>query len=136
MIERRLARRLKEDAARYPGTPVTGPRQCGETTLVKAVFGRFVVSELYKSFMHRGEQPRLCFWRDAAGHEIDAIIDMGAELIPVEIKSAQTVASDFFDNLGYWRNLTGNEDARSTLIYGGDRAFKRSGVFVYPWYVL
>jgi len=76
MIERTLARRLKEGAARYPGTPVTGPRRSGKTTLVKAVFGRFVVSELYTSFMHRGEQPRLHSWRDAARHDIDAIIDI------------------------------------------------------------
>lgn len=101
-----------------------------------ALFESFVVSELYKNFVHRGEPSRLYFWRDAAGHEIDIVVDLGTEVIPVEVKSAQTVASDFFDNLGYWRNLTGEKDARSALIYGGDQAFKRSGVSTYPWYVL
>lgn len=101
-----------------------------------AVFESFVVAELYKNYLHRGEQPRLYFWRDAAGHEIDVIIEKGDGLIPVEIKSAQTVASDFLDNLAYWRDLPGNEEDRAALIYGGDKAFKRSGVSVYPWFVL
>ena len=68
-----------------------------------AVFESFVVSEFHKNFTHRGEQPGIHFWRDAAGHEVDIIIDMGDRLIPVETKSAQTVASDFFDGLAYWR---------------------------------
>jgi len=101
-----------------------------------AVFEAFVVSELYKDFVHHGEQPRLYFWRDAGGHEIDVVIDMGNRLIPVETKSAQTVASDFFDNLLYWRNVSGDENAPAALVYGGDRSFKRSGVIVYPWYML
>ena len=101
-----------------------------------AVFESFVLSELYKNFMHRGEQPRLYFWRDAAGHEVDLLVERGAELVPVEIKSAQTVASDFFNNLGYWRDLTGLEEGPSALVYGGDQAFRRSGVCVYPWHVL
>ncbi|MBI2932402.1 MAG: ATP-binding protein [Planctomycetes bacterium] len=101
-----------------------------------AVFENFVVSELYKNYLHRGERPRLHFWRDVAGHEIDVIDDRGTELAAVEAKSAQTVAPDFFDNLVYWQGLPGNKDAPLALIYGGDQAFKRSGVCTYPWYVL
>jgi len=69
-----------------------------------AVFESFVVAEFYKNFMHRGEQPRLYFWRDVKGHEVDVIIDLADPMIPVETKSGQTVASDFFDNLEYWRS--------------------------------
>jgi len=101
-----------------------------------AVFESFVVSEFTKSFMHQGEQPRLNFWRDAAGHEVDIVVDRGAELVPAEIKSAQTVASGFFDGLAYWRKLSGDEAVPCALVYGGDRAFRRSGACVYPWHVL
>lgn len=38
MIERTLAQRLKGLATQYPVVTVTGPRQSGKTTLVKAVF--------------------------------------------------------------------------------------------------
>jgi len=101
-----------------------------------AVFESFVVSEMYKNFMHRGEQPNLYFWRDASGHEVDIILDLGPELTPVETKSGQTIASDFFDNLIYWREISGHKTARAALIYGGELSFKRSGVVVYPWFVL
>ncbi|MFH1069596.1 MAG: ATP-binding protein [Candidatus Glassbacteria bacterium] len=101
-----------------------------------AVFESFVVSELYKNFMNRGEQPQLYFWRDAAGHEIDLIIENGTRLIPVEIKSAQTVASDFFDMLAYWRMVSCEPDTPAVLIYGGDQSLRRSGVLVRPWFAL
>ncbi len=101
-----------------------------------AIFESFVISDLAKNFMHRGEQPRLNFWRDAAGHEVDVVLEVGGELTPVEIKSGQTVAPGFFDNLSYWRKLTGGEAGPSALITGGERAFRRTGTVVYPWYVL
>ena len=115
---------------------IHGPEELFHRAERGAIFESFVVSEFYKNFMHRGEQPRLHFWRDVAGHEVDTVIDRGAELIPVEIKSAQTVASGFLDNLAYWRKLTGDETGPSALVYGGDQAFTRSGTSVYPWYVL
>ncbi|WP_025322962.1 ATP-binding protein [Deferrisoma camini] len=99
-----------------------------------AVFESFVVSELLKAFLHRGEQPSLYYWRDAAGHEVDILVDLGAHRIPVEIKSGQTVTPEFFANLRYWRNLSGDPDGPAALFYGGDRAFRRSGVVVLPWF--
>ena len=101
-----------------------------------AIFESFVISELYKNFLNRGEIPSLYFWRDSGGHEVDALIDTGKRLVPVEIKSAQTVASDFFDGLKYWRELTGERQGPAALVYGGDRLFRQSGVVVYPWFVL
>ncbi len=40
MIRRTLARRLRQQAAAYPVVAVTGPRQSGKTTLVRACFPR------------------------------------------------------------------------------------------------
>jgi len=101
-----------------------------------AIFESYVVAELYKNFTHRGEQPSLFFWRDAAGHEVDILIDQGNSLIPLEVKSGQTVASDFFDNLRYWLHLSGKQSAPAALVYGGEQSSKRSGSVVYPWFAL
>jgi len=101
-----------------------------------AIFETFVVSELYKNFLNKGEQPRLYYWREAGGHEVDIIIEFGNKIIPVETKSAQTIAADFFNNLTYWKDISGNESGQAALIYGGDESFKRSGVVVYPWFSL
>jgi predicted AAA+ superfamily ATPase len=115
---------------------VRSPQELYHRSERGAIFESFVVSELYKNFLHRGEQPNLYFWRDSAGHEIDVVIDMGRSLIPVEIKSAQTVASDFFNGLKYWRQVSGNSKCPAALVYGGDQSYRRSGVSVYPWFVL
>jgi len=115
---------------------VRTPQELFQRSERGAVFESFVLSELYKNFLHRGEQPGLYFWRDASGHEVDIVIDTGEELIPIEIKSAQTVASDFFNNLKYFQGLTGDESSPASLVYGGSDAFRRSGMAVYPWYFL
>jgi hypothetical protein len=99
-----------------------------------SIFESYVISELYKYFCHAGQMPPLYFWRDAAGHEIDVLIDRGEEQIPIEIKSAKTVASDFFDHLNYWQKLTGQPESPAFLVYGGDQSMHRRGVEVLPWF--
>ena len=101
-----------------------------------AIFESFVLSELHKNFVHRGEEPALYFWRDSGGHEVDLVIDLGARLIGLEIKSAETIASDFFDGLKRWRELTGQPDGPAALVYAGDRTFRQHRVALYPWYAL
>lgn len=99
------------------------------------IFESFVVSEIVKNFENRGEPPRLHFWRDSQGHEVDVLVEAERRLLPIEIKSGQTVAKDFFDGLRYWRELT-TATERGVLLFGGDRAFQREGVNVIPWFAL
>ena len=98
-----------------------------------AIFESFVVSELLKNSLHHGQEPDLYFWRDATGHEIDVLVERGQELVAVEIKSAQTVAEDFFSGIDFWRKLVGDAEAPAALVYGGDRSFRRRGVTVISW---
>jgi uncharacterized protein len=98
-----------------------------------AVFETFVVSELLKAYAHRGEDPALWYWRDAAGHEMDILVDLGDRQVPVEVKSGATVAGDFLDALRYWRGLAGDAAAPAALVYGGDTSFTREGVAVRSW---
>lgn len=55
-----------------------------------ALFENAVFAELYRTFVHHGEQPRLFFWRTAAGHEVDFILDLGHTLVPIEVKLTAT----------------------------------------------
>jgi hypothetical protein len=98
-----------------------------------AVFETFVVAELLKNQLHRGEEPDLYFWRDAAGHEIDVLVERGTGQVPIEVKSSETVAEDFFSGIDYWRKLLGDPDAPAALVYGGERSFRRRGVSVHSW---
>ena len=98
-----------------------------------AIFETFVLSELLKSTLNRGDEPGLYFWRDSTGHEIDILVEDGDELTAVEVKSGETVSSDFFSGLRYWRGLVGDPRAPAALVYGGDRSFTREGVAVVRW---
>jgi hypothetical protein len=91
------------------------------------------VSELLKAYHHTGAEPDLYFWRDSAGNEVDMLIDLGAEQVPVEAKSGETVAADFLDSLRYWRSLVRDAKAPGALVYGGDRSFMRDGFVVCAW---
>jgi hypothetical protein len=53
-------------------------------------------------------------------------------LLPIEIKSGQTIQSSFFDQLTYWKNLSSVQD--SLLIYGGNIPQQRTGCSVIPWF--
>jgi len=96
------------------------------------IFETFVVSEIVKHFCNRGEPAPVYFWRDKTGHEIDCLIDMNAELVPIEIKSGETIVPDFFKHITFWQKLSG-ESGRGFLVYGGESAQERGTVSVVPW---
>jgi len=100
------------------------------------IFESFVVSDLTKISLHEGREPDLYFWRDSTGHEVDILIDQGATLVPVEVKSGETVTPDYFTGLAFFRDLTGANDNPAALVYAGDRTFEQHGVKVYSWQVL
>ena len=97
------------------------------------MFESWVISEALKTSYHGGRVPRLYFWRDSAGHEIDLLIDRGQTLVPVEIKSGQTINEDFFRGLAYWRSLPEQADCPAALIHGGDQSYTRRRVEVMSW---
>ena len=78
-----------------------------------------VLAEMYKAYYNAARTPRLYFWRDNHGHEVDCIIEEANQLIPVEIKSGKTISSDYFDTLDYWNELTGSRPDKGFVIYAG-----------------
>jgi len=99
-----------------------------------AVFETYVVSELLKRALHRGQDPNIFFWRDSTGNEVDILIDGEGGLIPLEIKSGQTVAADFFKGLDYWKKISEAKSDSAGLIYGGNRSYPRKGAAVHAWW--
>ena len=57
-----------------------------------AIFENLVISDLYKIFMHRGEEPRMYYWRTMAGVEVDVVVEQQGMLIPLQIKQSATHA--------------------------------------------
>ncbi len=100
-----------------------------------AIFESFVVSELVKSFAGQRRDPPLYHWRDTSGHEIDILIDTGERIIPVEVKSGQTVAADAVNTLAWWTAIPSNPNQGGVLVHGGTESFNFKGFQVLPWFL-
>jgi uncharacterized protein len=97
------------------------------------LFETFIISELVKSKLNRGEKPSFFFWRDSNGNEVDLIIEQGTKLMPVEIKSGRTLTRESFSGLEKWIALAGRQAAAPTLIYGGDDSYRQKEIKVVGW---
>jgi predicted AAA+ superfamily ATPase len=109
------------------------PEQMMTHPLRGSIYETFVIAELVKSRLNRGERPNLYFWRDSNGNEVDVISEQGTALMPIEIKSGKTVTRDSFAGLDKWRALAGDDAIEPTLIYGGNDEYSRNGVKVVGW---
>lgn len=102
-----------------------------------AVFESWVATELWKQRLHVGLVPRMFHWRETRGAEVDVVVDDGAVLWLVEVKSGATIASDWFRPLNAAvaeaRDDHPGRDVRGVIVYGGDEYAERHGIRVLPW---
>ncbi len=111
---------------------IQNPEQLATHPQKGALFESFVVSEMLKARFNSGKTDNLFYFRDNTGNEVDLICDHGNRLVPVEIKSGQTVSQDFFKGLKFFSKLTGTIH-KSGLVYGGDKSYERQGTRVTSW---
>jgi predicted AAA+ superfamily ATPase len=97
------------------------------------IFESLVIAELLKKIDNNGRLARLYFWRSHHGDEVDCIIETGAGLIPVEVKSGMTISSDYFKGLQYWYELSGVNSESGYVVYAGDQTQNRSLGHVINW---
>lgn len=113
---------LKDEEAVLHG-PMAGP-----------LFETAVVAELAKLFYHRGQPPALWYWRSRDGWEVDLLVEMGGNLHPIEIKSAETPRPAHAENVVRWRSLAGDKAGNGLLVTRADQASALvPGVRVLPW---
>ncbi len=89
-----------------------------------ALFENLVIVDLIKRRFNEAKRHQLFFWRDSAGNEVDVIMEQATGLVPIEIKSGQTITSTYFKGLDYWQKITGSEGGY--IVYAGNSIEKRS----------
>ncbi len=101
-----------------------------------ALFENWVITELLKSQTNHGIKPSLHFLRDKEGHEVDAFIETAPNTFhAIEIKSGETIASDFFKGLDFWRGKLPKQSIIPWLIHGGTTRQDREKATVLPWII-
>lgn len=93
------------------------------------IFETFIVNELLKSYFNKGKREALYYFRESNNNEIDIICDTYFGPVPLEIKSGETVNSEFFKGLRYFSTLV-NTYKKSGLVTGRNIREDRSDFFI------
>ncbi len=96
-----------------------------------SLFENYVIADLFKQYYNAGKAPRISFWRDSHGHEIDCIVEKGTIAIPIEIKITMTFSKNLYSNVLKWQELA--QSNQGVLIYGGDLKGKTGTMRYCPW---
>jgi len=104
-----------------------------------AIFENWVIAEIAKYWANRGRVPALFFYRDQRGTELDLVIEQAERWIAVEIKSAATPASHFYDALDTFQalardgGLAPHPRIEPLVVYGGAETQQRSKGTLLSW---
>lgn len=98
------------------------------------IFESFMISDLFKQYFSLGSRTPLYFWRDKNGAiEVDCIVNLGLKLVPIEIKSGETINNSFFDGLVKWSALAQGDPEDGYVIYAGLGHENRSTGRIVGW---
>lgn len=86
-----------------------------------------------KKSLNQGKEPRLSFWRDNVGHEVDLIQDRNGNAFAYEIKSGETFNREFLDNLNFWGKISGFPAEHRAVVYAGEKEMPLTEARVVPW---
>ena len=85
-----------------------------------AIFENMVVAELFKIFVHRGEEPGLYYWRTTAGSEVDLVIETQGGLIPLEAKKSETLRPEMAREIVNFQKDFGSKAGQGYVIHPGN----------------
>lgn len=99
------------------------------------LFESWVVSEVRKHRVNRGESTGLSFYRDRDAAEVDLVVDAGSRRTLVAAKSAQTPSASLFEGVRRVARLLDEPDrpTDSVVVYAGDEVQRRSAGELVPW---
>jgi predicted AAA+ superfamily ATPase len=118
---------------------IEAPEQLATHPLRGAIFEGWVVSEVVKWHLHRGRRPQISFYRERDRHEVDLVLERGAELTLIEVKAGQTPRSDYFAPLtAFAAQVAARGDERwrvgpRLVVYGGEESQSRSEGELVAW---
>lgn len=98
-----------------------------------ALFECMTVCELLKGAYARGIRPRLSFYRDSNGREIDILVEQGGHVAwAIEVKSSSTYSPKWFKNLDAVGELLGIDEEHRLVASALDECFETKHGRVIP----
>ncbi|MGM0454469.1 MAG: ATP-binding protein [Thermodesulfobacteriota bacterium] len=94
------------------------------------LYENLIILEILKSLYNRGRRPQLYFYRDTHGNEVDLIIKKQRQLIPVEIKSAETFTRNFLKAIERFSNIAYDRCRDGYIFYNGAESFRLKNISI------
>lgn len=107
---------------------IMNPAQVQRDPLRGGLFENLVINEIIKNCYNVGIDPPVFYYRDKHGNEVDVILSVANEIIPIEIKSAETFHSEFIKNLLYLKRIYPERIQKSFLAYDGAQEQKNEEI--------
>lgn len=111
---------------------IRSTEQLAHHPLRGAIVETFVASELIKNRYNAAQEPSIGFFRDSAGHEIDFVVDDGADVRLIEVKASSTFNPEFLKNIRFYRAQPSARVSQSAVVYTGDEGFSVDDVSIVP----
>lgn len=100
------------------------PGQLENYPLRGAIFENMVINNFLKEAYNTGHHPKLNFFRDKTGREIDLLEDAPEGLRAYEIKASTGFNPDYFKHIRYFEKTFPEKIAAATVIYDGNDCMK------------
>ncbi len=85
-----------------------------------AIFETAVLSEILRTYVHRGEEPQVYFWRTSTGMEVDFIVATRGKLVPIEVKLSATPRAEMASAIRMFRKDMGDLAAPGYVVHPGE----------------
>jgi len=113
------------------------PKHAAAGPMGGAILETAVVSEILRTYTHRGEVPALSFWRSSTGTEVDLLIDTGRTLVPIEVKLSATPRPAMAETILRLRKDLGSRVGPGYIVHPGDLSLPLApGVTSLPFHSL
>ncbi len=109
------------------------PGQLASHPLRGHLFESMVVSDIVKQAEAEGSGERFFFWNAASTGEVDLLIEQGAKIHAIEIKSTATFRGELSSGLERWARLADVSPECLSIIYDGSEHFRYKGMTVSSW---
>lgn len=96
------------------------PQHAASGPMGGAIMETAVLSEIVKALTHRGIDPRVYFWRTQAGTEVDFVVDIGADLVPIEAKLSATPRPAMAASIKTFQRDMGSAALPGCVVHPGD----------------
>lgn len=99
---------------------LSDPTHAAAGPMSGAIMETAVLTELVKTFTHRGREPRVYFWRTTAGSEVDFVVEVGDRLVPIEVKASATPRPVMANTIRTLQRDFGEAAAPGYVVHSGD----------------